>query len=134
MKATSSMNNPRMTAKERGLLKGAIRRVFSRSELRRTVLAAAKVEGITSVQRPRVKTWYQCRSCDSYCAGYEMQVDHIDPLIPVNTALERMTWDEVVDRTWCEKHNLRAICLHCHKAKSKIEMAERRKYKKENKK
>lgn len=127
------MNNPRMSARERGLLKGAIRRVFSRSDLRRDALSKAKVDGITSVQRPRVKTWYQCRDCDSYCAGYEMQVDHISPIIPVDNALEYMSWDEVVNRTWCEENNLRAICLTCHKQKSKLEMAVRRKNKKERK-
>lgn len=127
------MNNPRMTPKERNLVKGAIRRVFSRSDLRRSVLLTAKVEGITSQQRPRVKTWYICRDCDSYCAGYEMQVDHIDPVIPVNVTLEGLTWDTIIDRMWCEKNNLRAICLTCHKKKSKIENAERRKNKKERK-
>lgn len=127
-----TMINCRMTTKERNLVKGAIRRVFSRSDLRKSALDRAKVI-IRSLQRPRVKTWYQCRSCDSYCAGYEMQVDHIDPIIPTYTSLERMTWDQVVDRIWCEESNLRAICLTCHKAKSKIENDERRKYKKERK-
>lgn len=124
------MNNPRMTAKERGLVKGAIRRVFSRSDLRRAVLAAAKVEH-ADASRPRVKTWYQCRICSAHCAGYEMQVDHISPIVPTDSSLEQMSWDTVIDRMWCDKNNLKAICISCHKAKSKVESQERRKNKKE---
>lgn len=63
-----------------------------------------------------------------------MQVDHLEPLIPVTTALEDMTWDEVVDRTWCDINNLRPVCKPCHKAKTKEENKERRMFKKGSKK
>lgn len=124
------MKNPRISAKERGLLKGAVRRVFSRSELRREVLAAAKTIH-SDPKRPRVKTWYLCVTCRGFFAGFQMNVDHITPIIPLNSALENMSWDAVVDNTWCDASNLQAICLTCHKTKSKIENAERRKFKKD---
>jgi hypothetical protein len=55
MKAGSrGMNNPRVTSKERGLLKGAIRRVFSRSDLRRKVIELSRIDHTDST-RPRVK-------------------------------------------------------------------------------
>lgn len=118
------MSNPRITPKERNLLKGAIRRVFSRSELRKKVIDAAKVEH-SDPKRPRVSKWSRCAVCEQIEAQYRMSVDHIDPIIPVDTALERMTWNTVIDRTWCEENNLQAICPPCHTQKSRLETKQR---------
>lgn len=122
--------NPRINKKEQGLIKGALRRVFSRSDLRRKALSNAKAN-YSDESRPRVKTWYYCSECKKHYAGFQMQVDHIDPIIPTYKSLEEMTWDSLIDRLWCDPSNLVAICLTCHKAKSKVENAERRKLKKE---
>lgn len=59
-----------------------------------------------------------------------MQCDHKSPLVPVETTLEAMSWDEVVNRTWCAPENLQSICVSCHKIKSKAENKLRREYKK----
>lgn len=123
------MNNPRITAKERNLLKGAVRRVFSRSDLRRAVLEAATIQHF-DLSRPRVKKWIQCAVCKQPSARYEAQVDHIDPIVPLHLTLEGMSWDTVVDRTWCEENNLQAICEDpCHKQKTKLEREARKKAK-----
>ena len=124
--------NPRITPKERGLLKGAIRRVFSRSELRRKVVDAAIIDH-HDPERPRVSLWVRCAVCTMPCAKYQAQVDHMDPIIPAHSSLEHMLWGEVVDRTWCPESNLQVICPTCHKAKTKAENAERRKHKKGSK-
>lgn len=120
-------------AKERGLLKASIRRVFSRSDLRRQALEANSIIH-TDPLRPRVTKWSWCSECGVIEPRYLMQVDHLEPLIPVTTALEDMTWDEVVDRTWCDINNLRPVCKPCHKAKTKEENKERRMFKKGSKK
>ncbi len=126
------MNN-RLTAKDRGLLKGAIRRAFARSELRRSVLLGSKTEHVDP-NRPRVKTWYQCEVCDKYCAGHELQIDHIEPVIPYDKSMEEMTLDEIVARTWCEVHNLQVICIDpCHTNKTKLERKLRKELKNERK-
>lgn len=119
------MNNPRITPKERNLIKGSIRRVFSRSDLRRLVIDTTRVEH-TDPNRPRVKKWSICTNCKELTPTYLIQVDHIDPIVPLNTTLEQMQWDEVIDRIWCEKNNLNPICTPCHKIKSKDEMKQRR--------
>lgn len=126
------MNNPRMTAKERNLVKGSIRRVFSRSELRKSVLDSVRIDH-TDPSRT-VKTWYYCEYCGVPNPQHTLNIDHVDPIIPVFTTLERMTWDQLVDRIWCDGVGLQALCLTCHKAKSKIESEERKKYKKERQK
>ena len=121
-----------MTAKERNLVKGSIRRVFSRSDLRRKVLELSLVKHEDS-SRPRVKNWAKCPLCKEFIPKSYMQVDHISPLIKLTETLDDLTWDEVVDRIWCHESNLMAICETCHKAKSKAENKERRRLKKEKK-
>lgn len=121
--------NQRITKRERGLLKGALRRVFSRSELRQKVLNTADVFNIDP-SRPRVKKWSRCPICLNLSPKYLMAVDHILPLIPINTTFEEMSLDTVVDRLWCEENNLQPICPDCHDAKTKKEREERKLHKK----
>lgn len=127
------MRNPNMTVKERNLLKGAIRRVFSRSDLRRAVIASARVEGYHDPNRPRVKKWSRCTACQQMSPEYLMDCDHIDPIVPINQALEDMSWDTVVDRAWCARNNLQPVCKPCHKEKTKAEGKLRREAKKKAK-
>lgn len=119
-------------AKERGLLKGAIRRIFSRSDLRRRALESTRIRHHDPL-RPRVTKWSWCTECGLIEPSYLMEVDHVEPLIPLNKALEDMEWTEVVERTWCDLENLKPKCKDCHKSKTKVENAERRRLKKEHK-
>lgn len=120
-------------AKERNLLKGAIRRVFSRSELRRLVIDSSRID-YTDASRPRVKKWSFCPECKKEIPTYLMEVDHVNPIIRPGESLEELSWDTLVERVWCEFNNLKAICKDCHKIKTKAENAERRRLKKESKK
>lgn len=106
--------------------------MFSRSELRRSIIDAALVN-YADLNRPRVKKWVRCAVCHvpeakSYCV-----VDHKDPIIPVDRSFEQMSLDEVVDRMWCDPINLQAICPSCHDEKSKQERKQRTKNKKDKK-
>ena len=127
------MHNPNLTVKERNLLKGAIRRVFSRSELRMKIINRSYVKHHDPT-RPRVTKWSRCEVCQELSPKYKMAVDHKDPVIPVSTSLELMTWDELVNRIWCAEDNLQAICEPCHDKKSKQESAERKAHRKGRKK
>jgi 5-methylcytosine-specific restriction endonuclease McrA len=119
--------------KERSLLKGAIRRVFSRSELRRRALDAAQVKDYQDPSRKRVTRWGKCAACQNLEPLYKMQIDHKDPIIPVGETLEDQSWDKVIDRVWCDERLLQALCKPCHDQKTKAENAERRRLKKEKK-
>ena len=44
----------------------------------------------------------------------------------VSKTLEDMSWDELVDRLWCDIDNLTVLDKDCHKAKSKEENVERK--------
>lgn len=118
------MNNP-PSPKERGLLKGAIRRLFSRSDLRRKVAASYHIKHHDPM-RPRVTKWSWCPLCGVIYPAYQSEVDHINPVIPLDKSLDDLTWDELVDRVWCAEVNLQAVCKECHKEKTKIERKQRR--------
>lgn len=118
------MKNPRISAKERGLLKGALRRVFSRSDLRKQALESSRIEHIDA-SRPRVTKWSKCSSCQIPTPTYLLEIDHIQPIVPVDKSLESMDWNELVDKIWCEPENLKAVCKECHRSKTKSETKER---------
>ena len=116
--------------KERNLVKGALRRVFSRSDLRRQALLKTRIEHSDPL-RPRVTKWNWCTVCGVIEASYLFEVDHTMPLIPLKLTLEDLTWDEVVEGLWCDLENLMPVCKPCHKEKTKAETKERKRLKKE---
>lgn len=129
MESVLYMKNPK-NPKERNLLKGAIRRIFSRSELRRQAVEKSLIKDYADPNRPRVSKWGKCTACKQPTPLYKMQVDHDQPIIPVGSKLEEMSWDQIIDNIWCDERNLKPLCEACHKTKTKGENAERRKLKK----
>lgn len=119
--------------KERNLLKGALRRLFGRSDIRYEAIQNGIVKGYTDPKRKAVKFWVKCEGCGCMEAKSNVQVDHKDPLVPITQTLEDMSWDDVVDRLWCDAANLQLLCKPCHKTKTKEENKARRLYKKERK-
>lgn len=119
-----------LTAKDRGLIKGALRRVFSRSQLRRDALAKAIIQHSDST-RPRVTKWGRCTECKEPTALYQLEIDHREPLIPLGLTLADLSWDTIITRLWCDISNLDPLCKDCHKRKSKAEAKQRRIFKKE---
>lgn len=122
--------NPRITPKDRNAIKGAIRRAFSRSELHRRILNNSIVRGFLDASRPRVKTWCKCSICGKLDAKSYMDIDHINPVVPVNTSFEDMSLDEFVNNVWCEEKYLQSICHTCHDSKTKLEREQRKKHRK----
>ena len=123
------MKNPRITAKERGLIKGALRRAFSRSELRNRVADRTRIKHHDE-NRPRVTKWSWCQECGHIVPSYTTSLDHKKPVIPLNSSMEEMSADELINNIWCEEDNLQVLCDPCHSLKSKIEMQQRREFKK----
>lgn len=113
-----------ITKKERGLIKGGIRRVFSRSDLRKSVIDGSRID-YKDANRPRVTKWSYCNGCDKFTPTYLMEVDHVIPIVPIGSSLEAMSWDDIVNRIWCDARNLRAVCKPCHKVKTKLETKQR---------
>ncbi len=121
--------NSRVTKKERGLIKGALRRVFSRSDLRKAAVDATRITH-SDPDRPRVTKWSRCPMCNGTTPTYLMEVDHQTPVVALDSSLDEMDANTLVDRIWCVPSNLLALCPQCHKLKSKAENAQRRANKK----
>lgn len=130
MKAKSQPFNSRVTAKERGLLKGAIRRVFSRSELRKEALDRAKVEH-HDPKRPRVKKWVRCEECKELTPAYLADVDHKNPIVAIDSSFDEQGADKTIDKLWCNVNDLAILDKKCHTEKTKRENKIRRQLKKE---
>lgn len=126
------MNNPRLTKKDLNLIKSSIRRVFSRSDLRRQAIALTEIDYSDS-RRPRVTKWCMCPSCKTPTPRYLMECDHVLPICKITETLDNIGLDELADRVWCPLDNLQGKCKPCHKVKSKLENSERRAHKKKQK-
>lgn len=111
--------------KEKGLIKGGLRRVFSRSELRRRVIEKGLVEN-EDPKRTRVSKWVWCESCGEVFPKYLAVVDHILPIIPLDRHSETVAPTELVEALWCDESNLQRICKPCHLTKSRAESKIRR--------
>lgn len=98
-------------------MKGAIRRAFAYSDHRKAALDLTRINH-SDKKRPRVKYWSQCPQCKKKVPTYLMQVDHVEPIIPIHLSFAEMSIDEVVDRSWCEPDNLKALCKPCHALKT----------------
>lgn len=120
--------NPRLTGKDRSLIKGAVRRAFSRSALHKRAEDAYRIEHYDP-SHPRCKKWSWCASCGEVVPTWTCAVDHREPVIPVDRTFEEMTLDETVDRTWCHIDNLQNLCDHCHSTKTLSETKERKRFK-----
>jgi len=122
---------------ERGRIKGAIRRVFRLSPQMRETLQAARVElppalkkDGTPGKRPQVR--YRCAECNELFSQKNVQVDHIDTVVPLWSSESSMffsDWIATIARgVFCKKNNLQVLCstpmkrnngLHsCHKKKT----------------
>lgn len=118
---------------ERNRVKGALRQSFRMSpqmwetlqRARHELPPALKKDG-TPGKRPQVR--YKCAICGGMFMQKYVQVDHIDPVVPLYKIEADMTYDEMAGRIFCGKENLQVVCStplsknggkpSCHKIKS----------------
>lgn len=128
------MKNPRVTKKEAGLIKGALRRVFSRSDLRKAALDSTRLTyEYSDPNHKRVKKWSECFNCDMIVPTYTIDVDHTFPIVPVDKESFDLSPNELVDAMWCDPNNLRPFCKTCHTEKTQAENKLRRENRKKRK-
>jgi len=68
-----------------------------------------------------------CEECHELFPAKDMQADHIEPIVPL-TGFD--SWDNVIERLYCEVEHYQALCKECHSKKSKEENRIRRENKK----
>jgi hypothetical protein len=101
----------------------ALKRLFSRSPLAREALNKVRKECIPNnkdgSESKKKRVYYQCNHCKEWFSSKEIQVDHIDPVIPIQIPFKYMNIDVVVDRVFCDPSNLQVLCKKDHLQKSK---------------
>jgi len=68
---------------------------------------------------------YKCAKCKKHFVAADVQVDHILPVVSTTEGFVR--WDLFIDSIFCEIENLQVLCKPCHKVKTELEKAERKK-------
>lgn len=54
-----------------------------------------------------------------------MVIDHIDPVVDPKKGFT--SWDDLIERLFCEKEGLQLLCPECHEEKTADERQERKK-------
>jgi len=86
-------------------------------------LQEAFVESKVNTKTKRVSKHYKCASCKKTYPGKEVNVDHIAPVVSPTDGFT--SWDEYIERLYCEKENLQVLCSGCHDKKSLKEKTQR---------
>lgn len=97
-----------------------LRRLSYRTPMRNAALSAARVE----------RGKYKCAKCKNIFNKKQVAIDHINTVIPVTGFT---TWEEYINRLFCEDIKLQVLCNNgknsCHKLKTKLENKNRDRYK-----
>jgi 5-methylcytosine-specific restriction endonuclease McrA len=67
---------------------------------------------------------YICAHCGLCFPLKDVQVDHIEPVAPLDKEIE--DWNEYIERIFCDHTKLQVLCKECHQVKSNRENEERR--------
>lgn len=110
----------------RSFITSTIRSGFRRWPEKYEALNKAKVGKKKNQQTGRLAEHYRCASCKKHYTAKDVQVDHIDPVVPLTGFT---TWDSFIERLFCTAKELQVLCKTCHKNKTKEEAAERKKFK-----
>lgn len=119
-------------------LKNGIRNLSYRCPMRTELLKKVRVPTPPDFPNQRLKHVVPCAHCKQLFAQNEIQVDHIFSVVPTTGWPDAPKSDlyvlpdgakdmnVLVYRTFVSPDQLQALCLVCHKAKSKEENARRR--------
>jgi len=110
-------------ARYRSFIKGGLRNVSIRWPPRYRCLAAAKVGKRINPKTGRLAEHYTCAKCLDIFPAKEVEVNHILPVIPLSGFT---SWDETIERMFCEAPGFEVLCKPCHKLVTKQENIERK--------
>jgi len=68
---------------------------------------------------------YKCSACKKLFVAVDVQVDHIKPVVDPKKGF--VSWDDFINRIFCEIENLQVLCKADHKIKTDQEKLERKK-------
>lgn len=115
-----------MTGDDKRLIKSALRRAFTRSDLHKSIIDSTRTTNYFDNNRPRVKKWSICPFCEHFTPTYKVEIDHINPVIPYNETIDDVSALQLLLRIFTHKSNLQALCEDCHLGKTAAERDFRR--------
>ena len=107
-----------------------LRRASYKWKPKSEALSLAK-EKVGEYSTGRAKYAYRCRACGGLFKRKEINVDHIDPVVPLKGFKSGLEFDfnEYIVRLFCKKEGFQVLCKPCHDKKTKKENQIRRKNK-----
>lgn len=102
---------------------GALRKEFAMS----AIAKEARERAVAKEKGPHGGKRYVCADCGFPFTHKEVHVDHIETVVPLDIAQDEMTWDEYIDRLFCNGDitKLQVLCRGCHEKKTNQEKKER---------
>jgi 5-methylcytosine-specific restriction endonuclease McrA len=104
-------------------IRGALRRIFSRSPVIWEVLRAVRREcpkyNQDGSRSKRDAVQYQCNVCQNWVGSTKVAVDHINPVVSVDEGF--VDFNTFIQRLFCDANNLQVICDECHDKKTYAE-------------
>lgn len=67
---------------------------------------------------------YKCKTCGGIFKRKDTKIDHINPVVPVETGWAG--FDSFIERLFCQIEGFQILCCVCHKEKTKIEGDQRK--------
>lgn len=82
-------------------------------------LNEAKTEKKINEATGRLAQHYRCNVCKAEFPASQIQVDHKKPVVDPKKGF--VDWNTFIERMFCDKKNLQALCKECHTLKTNKE-------------
>lgn len=123
----------------RSWLIGQLRRIYRRHPAFYETLNEGKI--VTTIKSKKGKdlkrVFHTCKSCQGIFKSSDINVDHIEPVIPTSgfpVINGEDDWNTYIKRLFVDKSGLQKLCITCHASKSLSENSARRQVKKKKSK
>jgi len=73
----------------------------------------------TNQKTGKLAQHFKCAACSNEFVAKDVQVDHIEPVVDPKSGFQ--TWDNYIDRMFCEAFNFQVLCKPCHAEKTAAE-------------
>ena len=110
-------------ARYRTFIRSALRASFRKWPPKFRVLKEAQTHRKINPASGREAMHYACAKCHFDFPMTGVQVDHIKPIVSTTKGFK--SWDDFIDKLFCESPNLQVLCKACHAVKTKKERNKR---------
>lgn len=112
------MANPKQwtDARLKSFIISGLRAASRRYPPKYETLNEAKTEKKINAATGRLAQHYKCAVCKEEFPATQIQVDHKRPVVDPKKGF--VDWNTYIERMFCDKKNLQALCKGCHKTKT----------------